>query len=175
MKTQGGSVLNQSKDKTKNELKRLKRADLLEILIDLGKENESLRQRLNEALTQVNQREIKLSKAGSIAQAALQLNDVFTAAEKAGAQYLENIARLSGEQEAICRRIAAKSEEKAAQLITETLEKCEKMKIDTQAQCNEMLAKAEQESKQYWNTVSEKLEALYNAREELKELLPLIM
>ena len=44
-----------------------------------------------------------------IAEAGLSLNDIFLAAENACAQYIENIERLSSEQERACARLEAES------------------------------------------------------------------
>lgn len=73
------------------ELSKLKRVDLLEVLLSLSKENEDLRKQLAEAEAKLADREIKLAKAGSMAEAALLLNGVFEAADAAAAQYLENL------------------------------------------------------------------------------------
>lgn len=83
----------------KNELSKLKRVDLLEVLLSLSKENEELRKQLAEAENKLADREIKIAKAGSMAEAALLLNGVFEAAEAAAAQYLENLQRISGAQD----------------------------------------------------------------------------
>lgn len=79
-----------------NELRKLKRVDLLELLISQGRENEELRRKLAEAEQKLADRQIKTDEAGSIAEAALRLNGVFEAAQAAADQYLENIKRLSG-------------------------------------------------------------------------------
>ena len=79
--------------------KRLSRSELLELLIAESEKNESLQQQLKEAQEKLVDRELKQNNAGSIAEAALSLNGVFTAAEAACAQYIENIERLSVEQE----------------------------------------------------------------------------
>ena len=60
-----------------------------------------------------------LNKAGSIAEAALQLNGVFQAAEAAAAQYLENIQRLSSEKETAFQRMEAEAREKAEAILAE--------------------------------------------------------
>lgn len=83
---------------TDRELRRLSRADLLELLLAEGRENEQLRARLEEAEKKLESREITLQKAGSIAEAALRLNGVFEAAQEAAQQYLENVKRLAEEQ-----------------------------------------------------------------------------
>jgi len=84
---------------TDEELRRLSRADLLKMLLVQTEENEKLQARLDELQAQLNSRQIMIDEAGSIAEAALQLNGVFQAAEAAAAQYLENIRRLSEETE----------------------------------------------------------------------------
>ena len=87
---------------TERELKKLSRADLLQLLLDERRENERLQQKLKEADEKLNERTIALEEAGSIAQAVMQLNGVFKAAEAAASQYVENVQRLSSEKEAKC-------------------------------------------------------------------------
>lgn len=84
---------------TSQELKKLSRADLLELLLEERKENERLRSQLKMAYKGLMDRKIQIKKVGSIAEAALQLNDVFEAAQAAADQYLENVRRLGGEPE----------------------------------------------------------------------------
>ncbi len=83
---------------SERELRRLRRADLLELLVAQSRENERLRARLNEANRKLKSREIKIQNAGSIAEAALKLNGVFEAAEQAAQQYIENVCRLAQEE-----------------------------------------------------------------------------
>ncbi len=80
---------------TNKELKKLSRAELLEMLIAQSKEMEVLKKQLKEANEMLEDRRIKIENSGSIAEAALKLNGVFEAAQKAAAQYLENIQRWS--------------------------------------------------------------------------------
>ena len=84
---------------TEKELRKLSRADLLELLIEQVKENERLTVRLAEKESMLRERQIHLDKMGSIAEAALKLNGVFEAAQAAADQYLENVRRLAGEPE----------------------------------------------------------------------------
>ena len=80
---------------TDKELRKLKRVELLEMLIEQSKENEELKRQLKEAEEKLESREIMLRQSGSIAEAALKLNGVFEAAQKAAEQYLENVKRVS--------------------------------------------------------------------------------
>lgn len=152
----------------------MKRVDLLDIMVIQSKENDYLKIQLDEALAELEERKIQIKEAGSIAEAALQLNGVFEAAEKAGSQYLENIARLSEEKETINARIIEESERKVAQLMAETQAKCEKLERDTKIKCEGMVLQAEKESQEYWDKVSEKLESFYKQHRENKDIISLI-
>jgi len=72
------------------DLKRLSRADLLEMLIDQSKELQEIREKLQQAEAELKKREIAISNAGSIAEASLMLNGVFEAAQAACREYVEN-------------------------------------------------------------------------------------
>ena len=80
---------------TDKELRKLKRTDLLELLIEQSKEVESLKKRIGELEAELADRRLLIYKSGSIAEAALKLNGVFEAAEAAAQEYLENIRRIS--------------------------------------------------------------------------------
>ena len=80
---------------TDKDLKRLRRDELLEMLIAQSKRTDQLQAELDAARAQLASRAIVL-EAGSIAEAALRINGVFEAAQAAAEQYLENIRRMSG-------------------------------------------------------------------------------
>ena len=90
------------------EMKKLGRRELLDVLADREDEIDRLRLKLVELERKMANREVRISRAGSIAEAARALNHVFENAEKAAAQDLENIQRLSGEQESVCREMQEK-------------------------------------------------------------------
>ncbi len=76
---------------TDNELKRMSRADLLEILLAQSREIERLRDEVAELNDRLEEREILMSRSGSIAEASLRLNRVFEAAQKAADQYVDSV------------------------------------------------------------------------------------
>lgn len=100
---------------TDRELKRLSRADLLEMLIELSKENERLRTELVKTQQQLADRIVLLEEAGSIAEASLRLNGIFEAAQNACEQYIENI-RVKSER---CDQMEKETEEKCARMLEE--------------------------------------------------------
>ena len=56
---------------TDKELQKLSRIDLLELLLEKSKENEKLQEELEQVKAKLAEREIKIEKAGSIAEAAI--------------------------------------------------------------------------------------------------------
>ena len=82
---------------TEKELKRLKRVDLLELLIAQSRENDRLRAELEETRSKLEAKELVLKEAGSIAEAALRLNQVFEAAQAAADQYILSVKVRAGE------------------------------------------------------------------------------
>ncbi len=82
---------------TAKELKHLRRSDLMEILLELSKENEQLREQLHDAQQKLNDRQILIEESGSLAEAALRLNRIFEDAQAACEQYEHNV-RLRCEQ-----------------------------------------------------------------------------
>lgn len=82
---------------TDKEFKRLKRADLIEIIYRLQENEERYRQAIDHMAKQLAERQTKLEQAGSIADASLALSGVFEAAQDAADRYLEEIRRLKEE------------------------------------------------------------------------------
>lgn len=76
---------------TEQELKKLNRRELLEMLIIQGKKVERLQKKLEETEAKLRERQIAIEISGSIAEAALVINNVFTDAQRAADQYLENV------------------------------------------------------------------------------------
>ena len=147
---------------TDEELRKLKRGDLLELLVEQGRELDALQLRLHEAEKALEDRRIQLDEAGSIAQAALQLNGVFEAAQTAADQYLESVRQQSRDVEALCARMEVEAREKADRIVAEA-----------EAKSAAMVAQAEQETREFWDMVSRRLEDFYNEHAGLRELLAL--
>ena len=80
---------------TEKELLKLKRSEMLEIMLAQSREIDKLRQELDEANAKVEDRELRLKDCGSIAEASLRLTNIFTEAQKAVDLYVENVKRLA--------------------------------------------------------------------------------
>ena len=84
---------------TDQQLKRLNRSKLLQMLLEIERENETLRARNEELEEKMRKRELQLAESGSIAEAALKLNGIFEAAQQAADQYVYNVQRRAAQQE----------------------------------------------------------------------------
>lgn len=76
-------------------MKHLSRAELLEMLLAQMEENRRLKRRLHKANELLQNRQICIEQSGSLAEAALRLNGIFEAADRAAQQYLENVQGLA--------------------------------------------------------------------------------
>ena len=82
---------------TDKQLRRLSRTDLLEILIDQQERIEELTEENKRLRREVEDKRLRISRAGSLAEASLAVNRVFEAAQQAADQYLSNLRALSPE------------------------------------------------------------------------------
>ena len=130
----------------KKEYKRLSRRELLELLIEESEKTEELERQLKEANDRLAARELKMEAAGSMAEAALSLNEVFEAADRACAQYVENIKELASRQSEINAQREAESR-KTAKLIIEAAKKQAQSIFEERAQ-EQVAARAEATSSQ---------------------------
>lgn len=141
---------------TDRELQKLKRVELLQLLVEQSRELDALRQELAQARRELEARELRLQEAGSIAAASMQLNGVFEAAQRAADQYLESIRYQSEHME----------------------EKCAAMEEATRLRCDQMLKEAEasvqqaqKDSDECWRDVKGKLEDYLRQQTALQGLL----
>ena len=127
---------------TEKELRRLRRAELLELLVEEGRVVERLQKEVTELRAEAEQRRIIIDKAGSIAEASLSLTKIFDEAQEASKLYLENIERRSEEQDRINAARDEESRKKAEQLMMMTAKKCREMEAATAQKCRQMLESA---------------------------------
>ena len=131
---------------TEKQLRRLGRPALIELLIEQIEENERLEARLSDANDQLRNREITISNAGSIAEAALTLNAVFDDAQKAVDQYIENVKRMTrpeaegeADPEAVLR-----AEQAASGIVSDARLKASGIVSDAEQRASGILSEAEQ-------------------------------
>lgn len=132
---------------TEKEFRKLSKAQYLEMMVEQGREIKRLKEELELAREEIKEKEIKIQKAGSIAEAALSLNDVFGAAQRAADQYLESIRaqkQIYDEKVQASEQAVLEQAELANKYFEETKAKCEQMERETQERCR----KLEEQTKQ---------------------------
>lgn len=82
---------------TEKEFKKLNRYQILELLIFQTERADSLQKQLDAAQEQLQKQDLRFANLGSIAEAALDLNGVFQAAQEAADMYL-NAAKKRAEE-----------------------------------------------------------------------------
>ena len=92
---------------TDKQLRKLNRAELLELLLEQSKEIDRLESELEETQAALRERNLKIENCGSIADAAAEVNSLFRIAQKTADMYLVNVQRLCAEKA----EAAGKSEE----------------------------------------------------------------
>ena len=104
---------------TDKEFKRLSRSQLIDIIYQLQLKQEELTAD-NEKLTKaLADKRLRVSRAGNIAEAALEIHNVMQAAQDAAAHYLEEIRIMRAETEEKCRRLLEKAQKDAEDIIAQ--------------------------------------------------------
>lgn len=145
---------------TQKELRKLKRPEMLDRLIEQEAVIEKLQLRVEELEVELKNRSVKIDQAGNLAEAALQVNGVMEAAQKAANHYLENIESLNARTAALCSQ-----QEEACSA------RCQTMEAQAKRKCEDMEKAAEQKISARWNEFSQKVDQYLEAHGELKEIL----
>lgn len=141
---------------TDKELRRLSRTELLELLLKQMKENKELKSRLELAQESLADRDIHISHAGSIAEAALQLSGIFDTAQEVADQYLENVRRLSADQEMAGNKIEEEARKRADEI---------------KARAEEYSRNLHMQADDYWAKVRQQAEKLLQEHSALSRLI----
>lgn len=120
---------------TDKELRHLSRMELIQILLEQTRETERLKKELDDAKEQLNDRRILISRAGSIAEATVSINQLMETAQATADQYVESV-----KQEYTAK---LKKEYAARQRKMELLEEA------TKQRCMQMLKEAKREAEEY--------------------------
>lgn len=107
---------------TDKEVKRLSRSQLIEIIYQLQTREEELTDKNRRLEEELRSKRIRMEEAGNIAEAALELNDVFQSAQSAAAQYLSEIQIIRETAEEERQRIILAAEEDARQILQKAKE-----------------------------------------------------
>ena len=105
---------------TDKEFKRLGRAQLIDIIYQFQLQVDKLTEQNQELERKLADKRLRLSNAGNIADAALEMNDCFRSAQNAAEQYLNEIKAIREETEAERQRILSEAQAQAEAIIAST-------------------------------------------------------
>ena len=117
------------------DLKKLSRRELVDIIYQMKKKELLMRNEIASLQDELEDRRIRLSKAGSIAEAAISVTDVFSAAQAAADLYLQEIARMKKETEKECAGMIEEAKKKTAEIISEREKQCARLDAHYRREC----------------------------------------
>lgn len=83
---------------TDKRLMKLSRSELLELMLEQSQEIDRLHEELEETKAALAERNLRIESCGSIADAAVEVNELFRTAQRAADMYLLNIQRICAEK-----------------------------------------------------------------------------
>lgn len=101
------------------DLKKLSRRELVDIIYQMKKNEQQMHTQIANLQELLQDKRLRISMAGSVAEAALSISDVFSAAQLAADRYLEEIACMKQDAEAECEKLIRAAKEKSEQMISE--------------------------------------------------------
>ena len=148
-------------------MKYLSRAELIDIIYELQKQNDEKDARMHKMQAALEERTIRLANAGSIAEAAIGISGVFEAAQAAADQYLASIraaeaAKLETQKEV---------EWQQKRLQEEANRKAEETVLLAKGQAQRIIEEAEAQTAARWAAFEQRANALIQAHDELQSLL----
>lgn len=114
------------------DIRKLRRSELIEIIYQLKKSEENLQAQVERLQSQLIDKKLKIEKAGSIAEAALLLSDIFSSAQAAADTYVTEIKRRHADAETEYNKIISEAKKEAETILQEA----NRQKESVEQQCN---------------------------------------
>ena len=136
------------------ELKKLSRRELVDIIYQLKKNEQEKQDKIATLEDALQEKRIRVSVAGSIAEAAVDITNVFSIAQTTADLYLHEIACMKEDTEQEC-----------ARMLEEARKKVEKILADGKKQCNDLEARYQQDY-QKWQQLQSEIQKLEQKTDE---------
>ena len=105
------------------ELKRLSRRELVDIIYQLKKNEQENREKIEALEAALQEKRIRVSVAGSIAEAAADITHIFATAQRTADLYLHEIASMKEETEKECAKMLENAKKQAEMILAEVQNK----------------------------------------------------
>ena len=110
------------------ELKHLSRRELVDIIYQLKKNEQEMQEEIESLKNKLQDKQIRISTAGSIAEAAMSVTNVFSTAQKTADLYLLEISCMREETEKECANKIEATEKKVRDILGDGKKKFETLK-----------------------------------------------
>lgn len=101
------------------ELKRLSRRELVDIIYQLKKNEQENREKIDALEEELQEKRIRISVAGSIAEAATDITRIFSIAQNTADLYLREIESMKEETEKECAKMLETAKKQAEMILAE--------------------------------------------------------
>ena len=110
------------------ELKRLSRRELVDIIYQLKKNEQEMQEEIESLKTELQDKRIRISTAGSIADAAMSVTNVFSTAQMTADLYLREISYMKENTEKECAKKIEEAEKKVREILADGEKKFDTLK-----------------------------------------------
>ena len=116
------------------ELKKMSRRELMDIIYQMKKNEQQMQEEITSLQNALQDRRIRLSSAGSVAEAAASITDVLSAAQRTADLYLHEISCMKEETEKACAAKIEEANRTAAKIMADVEKHCGEWKLRYQAE-----------------------------------------
>ena len=100
------------------DLKKLRRRELVDVIYQMKKNEEELLEKISLLEASLKEKRIRIENAGSIASAASEITQLFTAAQNSADLYLSEIEAMKKECKEECERMIEDAKKKADEIVS---------------------------------------------------------
>lgn len=139
----------------KNDSLNLSKNEMVMVMHDQEQEIERLKAKVSELQATIDNYEIKVEEAGTLAEASAQINNLFEAAQATVETYIENMKKRA---------------EKSEEILADVQKQADGIISEAEAVAQKRLAAADVEIDEKWAVIESRLLVLYESHKGLKEL-----
>ncbi len=100
-----------------NEIKKLSRKELIDIIYQMKQNEQQMQEQIASLQKELQDKRIRISMAGSIAEASMSITNVFSTAQRTADLYLREIACMKEDAEEECAKIIEQANKKAKEIL----------------------------------------------------------
>lgn len=139
----------------KNDSLNLSKNEMMMVMHDQEQEIERLKAKVSELQATIDNYEIKVEEAGTLAEASAQINNLFEAAQATVETYIENMKKRA---------------EKSEEILADVQKQADGIISEAEAVAQKRLADADAEIDEKWAVIESRLLVMYESHKGLKEL-----